>query len=347
VETHLSAWIDCHSRYIPESRYYFDENLDILIDCLLRAWAEHGASRELYVDNAKIYHARALQLACAQLNIKLLHRPPRDPPAGGLIERFFQTVQGQFEAEVRAGKILTLDQLNRYFQAWLHASYHQTSHSETHQIPEERYRQQTRFVRQVNLSEVLEFFHDRVKRTVHKDFSDVQVNNLFFAVHPDFRREKVIVRYDPFSDMKEVTLYSLAGQYLCVGRRYEREKGAHPQPTAETPQGPIEHRYLDLLEEQHQAALQQRAQQGIDYRTARRRSGWSFTSFAAKFAQLLGRKGGVSALSTEEMQALTAVHLRHERVTEPLLRQAFEQAEPKTIPVVVFHLQNLLNERTR
>ena len=89
VKTHLSAWIDCHSRYIVEARYYIRENLDILIDSLLRAWAEHGASRELYVDNARIYHAKALALACAQLNIKLLHRPPRDPPAGGLIERFF------------------------------------------------------------------------------------------------------------------------------------------------------------------------------------------------------------------------------------------------------------------
>ncbi len=100
VKTHLSAWIDCHSRYIVEARYYIRENLDILIDSLLRAW-ERGASRELYVDNAKIYHAKALRLACTQLNIKLLHRPPRDPAAGGLIERFFQTIQGQLEAEVR------------------------------------------------------------------------------------------------------------------------------------------------------------------------------------------------------------------------------------------------------
>ena len=58
VKTHLSAWIDCHSRYVVEARYYVRENLDILIDSLLRAWGDHGASRELYVDNAKIYHAK-------------------------------------------------------------------------------------------------------------------------------------------------------------------------------------------------------------------------------------------------------------------------------------------------
>ena len=52
VKTHLSAWIDCHSRYVVEARYYIRENLDILIDSLLRAWGKQGASRELYVDNA-------------------------------------------------------------------------------------------------------------------------------------------------------------------------------------------------------------------------------------------------------------------------------------------------------
>jgi len=93
VKTHLSAWIDCHSRFVVEARYYIRENLDILVDSLLRAWGKQGASRELYVDNAKIYHAKALLLACTQLNIKLLHRPPREPEPGGLIERFFGTLE--------------------------------------------------------------------------------------------------------------------------------------------------------------------------------------------------------------------------------------------------------------
>jgi hypothetical protein len=52
VKTHLSIWIDCHSRFVVEARYYVRENLDILVDSLLRAWTKHGASRELYVDNA-------------------------------------------------------------------------------------------------------------------------------------------------------------------------------------------------------------------------------------------------------------------------------------------------------
>jgi len=159
VKSHLSAWIDCHSRYLVEGRYYVRENLDTLIDSLLRAWAHHGTSRELYVDNAKIYHANGLVLACTQLNIQLLHRPPRDPPAGGLIERFFGTLQSQLEAEVKATKsLLTLLELNRDLQAWLELAYHREVHSETHQTPLERYQEACRFHRHVDLQTVQGFF---------------------------------------------------------------------------------------------------------------------------------------------------------------------------------------------
>jgi transposase InsO family protein len=158
VATRLSAWIDCHSRYVVEARYYVRENFDVLVDSLLRGWTHHGVSRELYVDNAKIYHARALKLACTQLNIKLLHRPPRDPAPGGLIERFFQTLQGQLEAEIRAARLLSLGDINRALTAWLTQEYHAAVHSETGQSPHERYREATRFQRSVRLQSVMQLF---------------------------------------------------------------------------------------------------------------------------------------------------------------------------------------------
>jgi len=344
-KTHLSAWIDCHSRYLVEARYYLRENLDILLDSLLRAWGNHGASRELYVDNAKIYHAKALQLACTQLNIKLLHRPPRDPPAGGLIERFFQTCQGQFEAEVRASPILTLDELNRVLAAWLEVAYHQEVHGETGQTPHARYHQEPRLLRQVDLGAALTFFHLRVVRTVDQDFSDVRLDNLFFAVDPTLRGDKLIVEYDPFSSLQEVQLYSSTGAYLGRGRRYEREKGSHPQPPPVPPAGPITPHYLDALRAEHDAAHQQRRNQGIDFHSARQRNVWSLTSFARVFARLLGRRGGVSGLTAQEMDSLAAFHARHDRLTESLLREAFAQAASPTIPEILFQLQSLLHER--
>lgn len=346
VKTHLSAWIDCHSRYVVEARYYIRENLDILIDSLLRAWSHHGASRELYVDNAKIYHADALKLACTQLNIKLLHRPPRDPPAGGLIERFFQTAQEQLEAEIRAARLLSLGDINRVLEAWLCQEYHQAVHSQTGQTPQERYHTAARVQRSVRMQSVVELFHRREQRTVHNDFSDVTIDYQHFAVDPKLRGDRLEVRFDPFQtseQLREVQLYGLDGVYLGVGRLYQRQKGHHAQPDpSTTPCEPIEPAYLDALLESHQASQQQRRQTGLDFHSARDRSVWSLGSFASLVARLMGREGGLSALSADELDALSAFHARHNRVDQSLLRAAVAKAEALTIPHVLWQLQSLL-----
>lgn len=345
LKSHLSLWVDCHSRYVPEGRYYERENLDILCDSLLRAWGTHGASRQLYADNAKIYHARALRLACTHLNIELLHRPPREPQPGGLVERVIQTIQIQFEAEVRAGTVLTLDELNQYFVAWLHQVYHATPHREIGCSPLARYEESTRYRRHVNLAEVREFFHVRARRKVDPEFSDVRMRHRFYAVDPRFRGDQVVVSYDPFSHGEEVRLYSLQGVFLGVGRRYERQRGAHPPPPPAPPPPPLDHAYLKMLAQDHQQQQQQQAERGIDYHQAQRRHLLSFPALAATLAKLLGRQGGASGLSAQEIQELSRVHQRLPRITRRLLEEAFARADVKTIPVLVFHLQHLLDER--
>jgi len=345
VTTRLSAWIDCHSRYVVEARYYVHENLDILIDSLLRAWTMHGASRELYVDNAKIYHAKALQLACTELNIKLLHRPPRDPAPGGLIERFFQTLQGQLEAEIRAAQLLSLGDINRALHAWLEVEYHAAVHSQTRQAPRERYEAGTRFQRNIKLQSVMRLFQRRERRRVHRDFSDVTIEGRHFAVDPKLRGDRVEVRFDPFlasDEPQEIQLYSTDGHYLGVGRLYGREKGQHGQPATPVNRPPIEPAYLDALEADLNTSGDQRRQSGLDFESARRRNIWSLSSFATLIAKLLGREGGLSALSSEELAALRAFHARHNRVSDSLLRAAVAKAESPTIPHVLLQLQSLL-----
>lgn len=346
VKTHLSACIDCHSRYVVEARYYVRENLDILIDSLLRAWARHGASRELYVDNAKIYHAGKLKLATTQLNIKLLHRPPRDAPAGGLIERLFQTLQGQLEAEIRAAEMFSLDQLNAALQAWLRTAYHQEIHSETGQTPQDRYQGARRFTRSVNLQDVIGFFHERASRTVNEDFVDVQVDGQFFQVDCELRGERILVEWDPFqadTGLHEVQLYRLDGTYLGVGKKHHREK--REQPPAPSSPLPIKPHYVEALLADAATDHAQSRARGVDYHSAQQCNVWSLTGFAGQFARLLARSGGLSALSAGELEALRAFHARHARLQEGLLREAFSRAETKSIPLVLYHLQCLLAER--
>ena len=346
LPTHLSAFIDCHSRYVVEARYYLRENLDILIDSLLRAWSVHGASRELYLDNAKIYHAHALKAACCALNIRLIHRGVGDPPPGGLIERFFETAQSQLESEVRAGEILTLDRLNRALAAWLEQSYHQHPHSETAQPPLDRYHQGRPFVRHVNLQEVLKYFLHRERRKVHPDFSDVQLEGLFFQVDPRLRGDWIEVRYDPFSPLETVLLYSLDGEYLGVGQRHQRQTVPDQPPKQPTPKP--KHNYLDLLIQKHDESLRQR-HAGIDYQAVMAAAGrrWPFAEFVKQLAAHLGHKGGITAFTAEELESLQKVYQRLTALDAPMLREACERATLRTIPDIVFLLQQLAHEKER
>ena len=343
--TYLSAFIDCYSRFAVEARYYLRQNLDILCDSLLRAWATHGASRELYLDNAKVYHAHALKAACFQLNIRLIHRGVGDAPPGGLIERFFGTTQSQFEAEVRAGAILSFDQLNRGLAAWLDTSYHTRTHSETGQAPRERYQQGLAFLRHVDLQQVLPLFLQRVRRKVHGDFSDIQLQGCFFQVDPRLRGDWVQVRYDPFAPLDRVLLYADHGdQYLGVAPRYQRQPGAHPTTTPATAAKP-KHNYLQLLLEQHEQSLQARSQ-GIDFRRVVAHRAWPFAQFAKRLAELLGRAGGLTAFTSDELEALQKIYQRHATLDQRLLEQAVHQADPKTIPLIAYHLERLSHERS-
>ena len=339
LPTYLCLFIDCHSRYVVEGRYYLRQDLDILIDSLLRAWAVHGTSKELYVDNAKIYYAHALQSACYELNINLLHRPVKDPAAGGLVERVFQTIQVQFEAEVRAGEILALNALNRGFSAYLEMAYHTRIHSETGQAPKERYTLGLTALRHVDMQKVIEFFMRKVLRTVDKDFSDIQLNNTFYRVDPTLRGDRVQVRFDPFSDMKTVWIYTPDNQYRGQGALHNRDKGAEPSKCQ--PQGKPKNNYIDLLVQEHEKQLKARAK-GIDYREILSTRQWPFIAFVQTVARLMGeQKKGLSAFNAEELEMLKKAYNRMPALNEVSVEQAWLQSPQKTIPHLICQLQNM------
>lgn len=345
-KTHLSVFIDCHSRYVVAGRYYLRENLDVLIDTLLRAWSEHGSSRELYIDNAKVYHAKALQLAALAVQTRLRYRKVRDPAGGGLIERFFGTAQSQFETEVRAGSILTLDKLNEGFAAWLAVGYHQAVHSEIHEAPRVRYERDRLEHRRVDMSQVVSYFYRREERTVHRDFCDVQLHGAYYRVDKKLRGDRVQVRYDPFQ--RPLTVVYIhdrqSGVFLGEGVLHDRPVNPHQDDLpAHLPKPQFS--YIDLLIRQHRDALSRQAQ-GIDYQAALSRADrrWPFTDFVQRLASRLGRQGGTSAFSTEELEALSRFYERWAELSAVMVDRAVAAVPEPTITEVLYQLQLLIDE---
>lgn len=342
VATHLSLFIDCCSRDVVYGRYYLRESLDILVDSLLRAWTVHGLPNELYLDNAKVYQSNALKAACYALRIKLLHRPPGDPSPGGLVERIFGTNQQQFESEVRAGDILTFDHLNKAFSAWLNVVYHETVHSETGQAPRELYQRGPICPRPVDMDYAMKFFMKTEHRTVHRDFSDVTVDKRLYKVDPRYRGDKVMVRYDPFSSMDKAFIYSINEEFLGTAPLYHRERSdEHEQPAA--PSKP-KHNYIKLIVGRHEQQLAAQAK-GIDYTRLIQHRRWPFATFVQKLAELMGRKGGASAFTADELESLKKIYDRHPDLAEHTLIKAFTRAEVKNIPHLALQLKYLQKEQ--
>ena len=341
VQTYLSAFIDVCSRYIVAARYYVRQNFDVLSDTLIRAFEVHGVPLKIYLDNGKVYHAHALKRACYRLGTGLVHRTKGDPATGGIIERFFETVQSQFEAEVRAGDMLSLERINEAFCAWLEVVHHQSANSETGQPPRQRYDERLIAIRQADMEAVSESFLQHAERTVDKTFSDIRLNNRFYKVDPRLRGDRLDVRYDLRGPVDEILLYSLKEEYLGKGVVHQREAGQEMPPEAERPAERFD--VLGMLVETHRKQLADELG-GIDYSVMQSPRRWSFDAFAACLADLLGRQGGLSAFSAEELAALKQVHERHRNLTRTLLKKAFAQAERPTIPAIVYALQQLKEE---
>ena len=341
VQSYLSAFIDVCSRYIVAARYYVRQNFDVLSDTLIRGFGEHGVPLKVYLDNGKVYHANALKRACYRLAISLLHRAKGDPAVGGLIERFFETAQSQFESEVRVGDMLSLDRLNEAFSAWLEVVHHQTANSETGQPPKQRYDDCLIAIRQADMEAVAESFLQHEKRTVDKTFSDIRLNNRFYKVDPKLRGDRLDVRYDLRGPVDEILLYSMKEEYLGKGILHQWEEGQDPGP--EAPRIAPKFDVLGILIDKHRKQLADELG-GIDYSVMQSPRRWSFDAFATCLADLLGRQGGLSAFSSEELGALKQVHERQPGLTRTLLKKAFARAERPTIPSIVYALQQLKEE---
>lgn len=333
--TRLSAFIDVCSRFVVSGRYYLSERLEILAESLWRGFEVHGLPESLYVDNAKVYHAHILQRACYRLGVRLRHRPVRDPAAGGLVERFFQTVQNQFEAEIRARSLLELRALNEAFSAWLEELYHRTANSETGETPLARYEGALQTLRPIDPQALSDSFLQRLDRHVNRTFSDVQLYDRFYRVDPRYRGERVEVRFLPFLlPPQEVYLYSLQGLYLGAAPLHQREQGQRPEPTP--PPGACRFDPLAALVRDHRRRLQSVA---VDYSRLNPPKPWPFERLAGCLAELLGRKGGLCGFDQAELHALRQIHSRYPTLTRHQIRQAVAHSAQPTLAAIAWQLQ--------
>jgi transposase InsO family protein len=199
VHTFLFAVIDDCSRLVPHAEYYDNEKLRCLLDCLRQAFRRRGLPQKFYTDHGKIFTSHHLRVVCANLNIKLLHARPYAAWSKGKIERFFRTVQQDFQAGLRLQPVADLTALNLRFSQWLEGEYHRRAHSALGgQTPQQRFAERGGARRLLPAeSDWTALFLARTTRRVRLD-ATISLEGRLWEVPVHLRGRNVDLRYDPF-----------------------------------------------------------------------------------------------------------------------------------------------------
>jgi len=244
---HLFCFLDDHSRLVPHAEFFWDEALPRMERVLKVGILKRGVPQAIYVDNGKVYQAQQFAVACASLEIRCIHAAPYSPQGKGKQERFFETVRLQFLPEVEQSEIVTLEELNQSFWAWLEIVYHQREHSETEQTPLQRYLDGIAQVRSADAETIRKAFLWRETRKVRKD-GCIELQGNTYQVDPTFAGRKLELRFDPFN-LAHIELFFGGNSFgLATVIQQGREKHIAVERLAtQAPQPPKPKSALDYL----------------------------------------------------------------------------------------------------
>jgi len=193
-QARLIAFIDDASRVLCHGEFFFEENVDTLVQAIRAAFYKRGVPEQLLVDNGSIYSCQEITLICARVGCLLRHTAVRDAAAKGKIERFFRRVREQFL--VRKLDLASLETLNRQFSHWVENDYNATPHDALGMKPIDRFGIDLARVRFLAPAEHTdELFYAEAVRKVKKD------NTFSFAgrryeTPVDLRDKEIQLRYD-------------------------------------------------------------------------------------------------------------------------------------------------------
>jgi putative transposase len=205
-QTRLIAFLDDASRVLCHGQYFFEENVDTLVQALRAAFYKRGVPEQLLVDNGSIYCSQEITLICARVGCILRHTAVRDAAAKGKIERFFRRVRDQFL--VQKLDLSSLEALNRQFTYWVESEYNAVEHDAIGMKPIDRFGIDLSRVRFLAPSEHHdELFYAEATRKVKKD-NTFSFRGRRYETPVDLRDKQIQLRYDRHrQDTAAVVIY--------------------------------------------------------------------------------------------------------------------------------------------
>jgi transposase len=225
IQTRLFALLDDCSRLIPHAQYYDSEKLCWFLDCFRQGLARRGFPEKLYTDQGKIFTSYHLQIVCANLGVRLCHAQPYAAFSKGKQERWFRTLQMDFEARLIIDPVHTLEELNARLWRWIEGEYHQRPHSALEgQTPAERFAQRALHLRTADPQTDWEaLFLSRAQRRVRLD-ATFSLEGQLWETPLHLRGQLIQVRFDPFQ-WRRVEIWR-DDQYVGPARRCDKQLNA-------------------------------------------------------------------------------------------------------------------------
>lgn len=183
----------------------------------------------------------------------LVHSKPYQSEGRGVCERFNRTVKEQFEDEARQREeLLTLDELNAFFEAWLAERYRRDIHSETGEAPFDRFGKNVVARQAPQLERLDELLRLRKRAKVHPKWCTVECQGIRYLADTNLRGRKVHVLYDALD-----TSYVLVEYDNRIVQRAEPQRPGHVPQQPEPADIPAEKTdYLQLLRDDYERRVQ-------------------------------------------------------------------------------------------
>lgn len=123
----IHALMDDTSRYVVALEAHHTEREIDMLGMLADALRKHPRPDSLYLDNGSTYRGEALSVACARMEMGLIHARPYDPQARGKMERFWRTLRERCLDHLSG--CASLHDVNVRLSTFLDGYYHRKPHS--------------------------------------------------------------------------------------------------------------------------------------------------------------------------------------------------------------------------
>ncbi len=211
-KTFIVAFLDDASRLLVSCKAFESDNLISVLTVFKDAIAKRGVPKKVFFDNGKVYRSGQMELICASLGCALCYAEPYSPQSKGKIERWFQTLQKQWQQLIDTSSFGSIDELNESLNSYVEAQYNCGYHSGIKAKPIEKFLSNSKNLKLLSQQELRNVFLYRVNRKVKND-STVSIDSQLYEVKSKYIGTRINIRYDPTSD-EEAFIFSENGDRL-------------------------------------------------------------------------------------------------------------------------------------